>query len=118
MRLFEITPQRTQGPEPVLMAILSFLKGKGDHRAGGVRVPMASVEALMQNAGQPITYIEIQNLMQKNQTIQNLIQSITQDELVINTHQPGEEDGEGGPILPGDEQDVEAMAKRAASRSE
>lgn len=56
MRLFEIAPQRTEGPEPALMAILSYLKGKGDQRASGVRVPMSSIEAMMKNVGQSITY--------------------------------------------------------------
>lgn len=115
MRLFEIAPQRTQGPEPVLMAILSYLKGKGDQRASGVRVPMSSVIALMQNAGQSITYYEIEDLMKKNQTISNLIKSIDQDEIIINTHN-NDEVSDNPEYQPGDEQDVAMMAKRAATR--
>lgn len=115
MRLFEISPQRTQGPEPVLMAILSYLKGKGDQRASGVRVPMSSVIALMQNAGQYITYPEIQDLMTKNQTINNLIKSIDQDEIIINTRND-DAVSDNPEYQPGDEQDVEMMAKRAATR--
>jgi hypothetical protein len=115
MRLFEIAPQRTEGPEPVLMAILSYLKGKGDQRASGVRVPMSSIEALMQNAGQSITYAEIEDLRQKNQTINNLIKSINQDEIIINT-QSNDEVSDDLEYQPGDEQDVAMMAKRAATR--
>lgn len=115
MRLFEIAPPRTEGPEPALMAILSYLKGKGDQRASGVRVPMSSIEALMQNAGQSITYAELENLRQKNQTIANLIKSINQDELIINT-QNNDEVSDNPEYQPGDEQDVAMMAKRAATR--
>jgi hypothetical protein len=115
MRLFEIAPQRTEGPEPVLMAILSYLKGKGDQRAASVRVPMSSIEALMQNAGQSITYAEIEDLRQKNQTINNLIKSINQDEIIINT-QSNDEVSDNPEYQPGDEQDVAMMAKRAATR--
>lgn len=114
MRLFEIAPPRTEGPEPVLMAILSYLKGKGDQRATGVRVPMSSIEALMQNAGQAITFADIENLRQKNQTIANLIKSVNQDEIIINTQDDSVSDDPQ--FVPGDEQDVEMMAKRAASR--
>lgn len=117
MRLFEIAPPRTEGPEPVLMAILSYLKGKGDQRATGVRVPMSSIEALMQNAGQPITYTEIENLRQKNQTIANLIKSINQDEIIINTHDD-DAVSDNPQYQPGDEQDVAMMAKRAATRND
>jgi type II secretory pathway component PulC len=117
MRLFEIANQRTDGPEPVLMAILSYLKGKGDQRATGVRVPMSSIEALMQNAGQSITYAELENLRQKNQTIANLIKSINQDEVIINT-QNNDEVSDNLEYQPGDEQDVAMMAKRAATRND
>lgn len=115
MRLFEIAPTRTEGPEPVLMAVLSYLKGKGDQRATGVRVPMSSIEALMQNAGQSITYAELENLRQKNQTIQNLIKSVNQNEVIINT-QNDDEVSDNPEYQPGDEQDVAMMAKRAATR--
>ncbi len=115
MRLFEIAPQRTEGPEPVLMAVLGYLKGKGDQRAAGVRVPMSSIEALMQNAGQSITYAEIEDLRQKNQTINNLIKSINQEEIIINT-QNSDEVSDNPEYQPGDEQDVAMMAKRAATR--
>jgi type II secretory pathway component PulC len=97
------------------MAVLSYLKGKGDQRATGVRVPMSSIEALMQNAGQSITYAELENLRQKNQTIQNLIKSINQDEVIINT-QNNDEVSDNPEYQPGDEQDVAMMAKRAATR--
>lgn len=115
MRLFEIAPQRTQGPEPVLMAILSYLKGKGDQRSTGIRVPMSSVEALMRNAGQAITYAEIEDLRQKNQTIANLIKSMNDKEIIINTR--NDDDVSDEPTFqPGDEQDVATMAKRATAR--
>jgi hypothetical protein len=117
MRLFEITPTRPEGPEPALMAILSYLKGKGDQRASGVRVPMSSIEALMQNAGQSITYAELESLRQKNQTIQNLIKSMNQDEIIINT-QNNDEVSDNPEFQPGDEQDVAMMAKRAATRND
>jgi ABC-type phosphate transport system substrate-binding protein len=117
MRLFEIAPPRTDGPEPVLMAILSYLKGKGDQRATGVRVPMSSIEALMQNAGQSISYAELENLRQKNQTIANLIKSINQDEVIINTNN-NDEVSDNPEYQPGDEQDVAMMAKRAATRND
>lgn len=116
MRLFEIAPQRTEGPEPVLMAILSYLKGKGDQKATGVRVPMSGVLALMQNAGQSISYQDLETLRQKNQTIGNLIKSINQDEVVINTRSGQDDSSNDAMFVPGDEQDVAAMAKRAASR--
>ena len=115
MRLFEIAPARTEGPEPALMAILSYLKGKGDQRATGVRVPMSSIEALMQNAGHPITYIELEKLKEKNQTIANLIKSMSQDEVIINTHN-NDEVSDDPQFQPGDQQDVAMMAKRAAGR--
>lgn len=115
MRLFEIAPQRTEGPEPVLMAILSYLKSKGDQTATGVRVPMSSIEALMQNAGQSISFEELKALKDKNQTIGNLIKSISQDEVIINTHNDDDENGDAN-FVPGDEQDVANMAKRAATR--
>lgn len=116
MRLFEIAPQRTEGPEPALMAILSYLRGKGNQTSTGVRVPMSSIEALMQNAGQSISYAEIEELKNKNQTIGNLIKSISKDEIIINTR---DSDGvsDDANFLPGDEQDVEMMAKRAAGRA-
>lgn len=115
MRLFEIAPQRTEGPEPALMAILSYLKSKGDQTANGIRVPMSSIEALMQNAGQSISFNELKDLKDKNQTIGNLIRSVSQDEVVINTQ--NNDDAVGGDnFMPGDEQDVAMMAKRATSR--
>jgi hypothetical protein len=117
MRLFEIAPARTEGPEPVLMAVLSYLKGKGDQRSAGVRVPMSSIEALMQNAGQAITYNEIESLRQKNQTIANLIKSMNQDEVIINTND-NDEVSDNPEYQPGDEQDVAMMAKRAATRND
>jgi hypothetical protein len=117
MRLFEIAPPRTEGPEPVLMAVLSYLKGKGDQRASGVRVPMSSIEALMNNAGQSITYAEIENLKNKNQTIANLIKSMNQKEIIINT-QSNDEVSDDPQYQPGDQQDVAMMAKRAATRSD
>lgn len=117
MRLFEIAPNRTEGPEPVLMAVLSYLKGKGDQRATGIRVPMSSIEALMQNAGQYITYAELESLRQKNQTIQNLIKSMNQDEVIINTTN-NDEVSDNPQFQPGDEQDVAMMAKRAATRND
>lgn len=117
MRLFEIAPQRTEGPEPALMAILSYLKSKGDQTATGIRVPMSSIEALMQNAGQSISYHELKALKDKNQTIGNLIKSISQDEVIINT-QNSDDVSDDANFVPGDEQDVEQMAKRAASRRE
>lgn len=116
MRLFEIAPQRTEGPEPVLMAILSYLKGKGDQKSTGIRVPMSSVLALMQNAGQAISYQDLELLRQKNQTISNLIKNINQDEVVINTHSGQDDASNDAMFVPGDEHDVETMAKRAASR--
>lgn len=117
MRLIEIANPRIEGPEPVLLAVLSFLKAKGDQRSTGVRVPMSSVEALMQNAGQAITFDEIQKLVQKNQTISNLIKSFNKDELIINTHDDASL-GDNPQYQPGDEQDVALMAKRAAKRRE
>jgi hypothetical protein len=116
MRLFEIARQRTEGPEPVLMAILSYLKGKGDQKSTGIRVPMSSVLALMQNAGQTISYADLESLRQQNQTIGNLIKNISQDEIVINTHTSTDNADDEAMFVPGDEQDVETMAKRAASR--
>lgn len=119
MRLFEISPSRIEGPEPVLMAILSYLKGKGDQSASGIRVPMSSVLALMQNAGQPITYYEIESLMNRNQTLKGLIKDIDQNSITINTHSSDStEDEEGNPIFqPGDQQDVANMAQKAAKRN-
>lgn len=116
MRLFEIAIQRTEGPEPALMAVLSYLKGKGDRRSTGVRVPMSSIEALLQNAGHPLTYIDIEKLKEKNKTIANLIKSMNQDEVIINTHN-NDEVSDNPQFVPGDEQDVAMMAKRAASRN-
>lgn len=116
MRLFEIAPQRTEGPEPVLMAILSFLKGKGDQRSAGVRMPTSSVLDLMQNAGQPISYADLENLKTKNQTIQNLIKSLDEKEVIINTRSSQDNPDDSAMFVPGDEQDVASMAKRAASR--
>ena len=120
MRLFEIAPPRTEGPEPVLMAILSYLKGKGDQRATGIRVPMTSVLALMQNAGQPITYYELESLKNKNQTLQGLIKDMDQSSITLNTHTVDSEEGEeaDAQFQPGDQKDVEHMAQRAAKRSE
>lgn len=115
MRLFEIAQQRTEGPEPVLMAILSYLKGKGDQRATSIRVPMSSVEALMANAGHPITANEIQSIKEKNQTVSNLIKSMNNDEIIINTSND-DEISDNPEYQPGDEQDVAMMAKRATSR--
>ena len=115
MRLFEIAPQRTQGPEPALMAVLSYLKGKGDQRASGVRVPMSSVIALMQNAGQSVSYDQIQDLKDKNNTINNLIKSMDEDEIILNTHNI-DAVSDNPEYQPGDEQDVAMMAKRAATR--
>jgi hypothetical protein len=118
MRLFEIAPQRTEGPEPVLMAILSYLKGKGDQKATGIRIPMSSIEALMSNAGQALTYSEIEDLRQKNPTIRNLVKSMNQDEIIINTRSDDSEMADDPTFMPGDEQDVEMMAKRAATRKD
>lgn len=116
MRLFEIARQRTEGPEPVLMAILSYLKGKGDQKSTGIRVPTSSVLALMQNAGQPITYYELEKLKEKNQTIQNLLKGLDEKETIINTHTGTDSSDDEAMFVPGDEHDVETMAKRAASR--
>lgn len=116
MRLFEIDRTRLEGPENVLISILSYLKSKGDQRAAGIKVPMSSVIALMQNAGQNISYQEIEALQQSNSAIQNLIKSVNKDELIVNVKTDDEAvDGEGE-FMPGDEMDVEQMAQRATNR--
>lgn len=54
-------------------------------------------------------------MRQKNQTIQNLIKSINQDEVVINTRS-NDKVSDTAEFQPGDEEDVATMAKRAAKR--
>jgi type II secretory pathway component PulC len=117
MRLFEISPTRMNGPENNLIALLGYLKSKGDQRAAGIKVPMSSVIALMQNTGQNVSYTDIEALRQNNTAIQNLIKSVNKDEIILNTNTDDEMASSGEDnFLPGDEMDVEQMAKRAASR--
>ena len=116
MRLFEIEQTRMQGPENNLIALLGYLKSKGDQRAAGVKVPMSSVIALMQNTGQNISYDEIEALRQKNSAIKNMIKSVNKDEIVLNTNADKEDEGDN--FEPGDENDVAQMAKRATARRE
>lgn len=114
MRLFEIAPSRVDSPEGVLMTVLSFLKGKADNRASAIRVPMESLFALMSNAGYPVNFEDVKSLYDNSDTIKNFIKTIDKNEIVINTAQ---DDTEVGPnFVPGDETDVEQMAKRAANR--
>lgn len=113
MRLFEIEPSRLEGPENNLIALLGYLKSKGDQRAAGVKIPMSSVIALMQNTGQNISYDEIEALRQKNDAIKNMIKSVNKDEIILNT---GDEESSGDTFEPGNENDVEQMAKRATNR--
>jgi len=115
MRLFEIAPSRVDSPEGVLMTVLSFLKGKADNRANAIRVPMESLFALMANAGYPVNYEDVQNLYDNSDTIKNFIKNFDQNEIVINTAQDDETGSEEN-FVPGDETDVEQMAKRAANR--
>lgn len=116
MRLVEIATTRIEGPENNLIALLGYLKSKGDQRSSGIKVPMSSIIALMQNTGQNISYQEIEALRQKNSAIQNLIKSVNQDEVVINTQSSDDMTDDPAQFMPGDEQDVAMMAKRAASR--
>lgn len=106
-----------EGPENSLISILGYLKSKGDQRAAGIKVPMSSVIALMQNTGQNVSYQDIESLRQSNTAIQNLIKSVNKDEVILNTA-AGDEmaSSEEGDFMPGDEMDVEQMAKRAANR--
>lgn len=116
MRLVEIAKSRVEGPENNLIALLGYLKSKGDQRSTGIKVPMSSVIALMQNTGQNISYEELEALRQKSPAIRNLIKSVNQDEVIINTNSSDELGDDPAQFMPGDEQDVEMMAKRAASR--
>lgn len=119
MRLVEIANTRIEGPENNLIALLGYLKSKGDQRSVAIKVPMSSIVALMQNTGQNISYEEIEKLRQTNKAVQNLIKSVNQDEVIINTHTNDDSvDPDAGTFMPGDEQDVAMMAKRAASRRE
>lgn len=116
MRLCEIAKSRVEGPENNLIALLGYLKSKGDQRSTGIKVPMSSLIALMQNTGQSMSYEELEALRQKNQAIKNLIKSVNADEIIINTQSDDDLGTDPAEFMPGDEQDVAMMAKRAANR--
>lgn len=118
MRLFEIAKTRIEGPENNLIALLGYLKSKGDQRSAGIKVPMSSIISMMQHTGQNMSYEELEKLRQSNQAIGNLVKSVNKDEIVINTRSDDDMTDQPEQFMPGDEQDVAMMAKRAASRRE
>lgn len=119
MRLYELESSNPNEIESTLVSLLHYLKGKGSQTPAGIRIPIKSVNALMKNLGYGITYDEINLMQQKNPAIKNLIKSVSQDELIINTgHEADNDLTDQGEFIPGDEQTVQQMAKSAVNRRE
>ena len=111
MRFFEIASPPIEGPENSLIAILGHLKAKGVMEA-----PLSNIIELMQNAGHPINDSELTDLAKSNTAVQNLIKGISNDTVIIKSDDDTAMDTDN--FMPGDEQDVAMMAKRAATRRE
>lgn len=109
MRLFEIAPGRIDGPENSLITILGHLKAKGISE-----IPLSKIVGLMQNIGHGLSLGDIKNMAVNNAAVQNLIQNISDDKVVFRSDNPSDINTDN--MMPGDEQDVAMMAKRAASR--
>lgn len=120
MRLREFAPSEQQGPtddsEGVLVSILQYLKNKGDQHGGSIKVPMASIAAMMGNSGIPFDFNSLEQMSQGSDTIKNLIKTFNKDEVVLATDAGDPTTGDMGPNAPGNEKTVDNMAKKAASR--
>lgn len=112
MRLLEINaPSKHHGkPEETLAMLLNFLLSKGDGKT--VKIPTGSVLALMNNAGLPNTYDDLDNMVKSSESAKKLIKSMNDKQVIIGkASEPANIDYPAG-----DETDVANMASRAAAK--
>lgn len=112
MRLLEISqaPEHSTSPDRTLVMLLNYLLGKSDGKSA--RIPTASLLALMQNAGLPNTYDDLDNMLKSSEAAKKLIKKLDPNTAII-----GKASQPADIAYPaGDEQDVANMASRAANK--
>lgn len=117
MRIFEIEARDpSSDKDGALITILNMLRAKADSRQTGSKIPMGSLTQLMQNVGQTFSYQELQGMIERNPTLDNLVADYNEQFLTIQTNSTMDEPEDE--IEPGNADTVKDMAKRATKRRE
>jgi predicted transcriptional regulator len=116
MRISEVESSIEFEKKGAFVTLLNMLKTKDDAKKSGLKIPLASLEKLMNNLGHSISYEEIDKLVKSSDSIANLIGDYNQDFVTVNT--ASTIDQELDTEKPGNLDTVKSMAKRATNRRE
>jgi hypothetical protein len=116
MRISEVESSIEFEKKGAFVTLLNMLKTKADAKKSGLKIPVASLEKLMNNLGHSISYEEIDKLVKSSDSIANLIGDYNQDFVTVNT--ASTIDQELDTEKPGNLDTVKSMAKRATNRRE
>jgi hypothetical protein len=110
MKLLEVAPDFMRSEAGVFMTILQLLQSK---TKPGVKIPIANISKLMNNAGYAFSYDNIKELIEKNPALDDMISDYSKDFIVIGKEsiankEPDEKDAEKQAST------VDKMAKSAA----
>lgn len=112
MRFHEIVTEgySESNPSDTLVTLLNYILNKADEKS--VSLPTAKVLALMNNAGIPSTYDDLDNMVKGSDTVKGMIKSLDPKTAVISkSSQPDDSLPQ-----PGTEKDVASMAARASKK--
>lgn len=116
MRISEVESSIEFEKKGAFVTLLNMLKTKADAKKSGLKIPVASLEKLMNNLGHSISYEEIDKMVKSSDSIANLIGDYNQDFVTVNT--ASTIDQELDTEKPGNLDTVKSMAKRATNRRE
>ena len=116
MRISEVESSIEFEKKGAFVTLLNMLKTKADAKKSGLKIPVTSLEKLMNNLGHSISYEEIDKLVKSSDSIANLIGDYNQDFVTVNT--ASTIDQELDTEKPGNLDTVKSMAKRATNRRE
>ena len=119
---FQAQGSSPHGAPPQLITVLNFIKNRAADQGVAPKINTVSLINMVKNTGvESFSYNDLVSANDNDSTIQNLIKSMNNDEIILNsddTDATSTDDNEDKGMKMNPQDTVDAMAKRAASKRE